>query len=129
MGYSDATKRKLGCGCAALALVLVPVALINLAFPGPYTSTFPRPFDSERWKAVDSWDDEARCAMIADLEYRVGLTGRTRAEVENLLGPPGNEEPDQEPSHWHLCPSFMDIFILEIRYENGRVSDVRVRDT
>ena len=129
MAYSDARTRKLGCGCTALALVLAPFALTSIAFPGPYTSTFPRPFDSERWKGVDGWDDEARCGMIADLEYRVGLEGRTRAEVESMLGPPENENPDQEPSHWHLCPSFIDIFILEVRYRGGRVSDVRVRDT
>jgi hypothetical protein len=67
--------------------------------------------------------------MIADLQYRVGVEGRTRAEIFGLLGPPEDEDSDPTVSHWHLCPSFMDIYILEVRWDDGRVVDAWVRDT
>jgi hypothetical protein len=57
----------------------------------PTNFTFPRPFSSELWKQVrlddpDSLGDE-RCQMVYDLRYRIGLKGRTRAEILRLLGP------------------------------------------
>lgn len=110
-----------------LALTL-PVLPIGCMAGGPYTEAVPQPFDAERWKSADTWGD-TRCAMIADLLHRKGLEGRTRAEVIGLLGQPEDERGDTKLSHWHLCPSFMDIWILEVRWENGRVASAWVRDT
>jgi hypothetical protein len=45
------------------------------------------------------------------------------------LGEPEGERGEAGLSHWHLCPSFMDVWILEVRWENGRVSQAWVRDT
>ena len=83
-----------------------------------------RPFDAQRW-AAGLGDD--RCEMVDDLRDRVGLEGRSRQEVTALVGPP---EPDgHSQDHYHLCPSFMDIWILEIQWDNDRVASTRVRDT
>jgi len=68
--------------------------------------------------------------MIADLRYRVGVVGRTRAEIYEMLGPPEDENNDDPVlDHWHLCPSFMDIYILEVRWRDERVASAWVRDT
>jgi len=56
------------------------------------------------------------------------MVGRTRADVVRLLGEP--EVPvDGGTSTYLLCPSFIDIYILEIDWANGRVASTRVRDT
>ena len=126
--YSDKRSRSLGC----LLVIggLVAVFAIGLAWlsGGAYTETVPRPFNSERWKVADTWSD-TRCGMIADLTQRVGLVGRSRAEIVALLGEPENEDADPRSSHWHLCPSFMDVYILEVRWRGDRVTSTTVRDT
>lgn len=111
-----------------IAVLALPVACVSLMFPGPYTTTIPRTFNSEKWKAADTWGD-ARCGMIADLNYRVGVVGRTRTDLIAMLGEPEDEDNDPSTSHWHLCPSFLDIFILEVRWRNDRAVDAWVRDT
>jgi hypothetical protein len=108
-----------------VALLLMPIGCMA---GGPYTEALPQPFDAERWKAADTWND-TRCGMIADLMHRKGLEGRTHAEVIGLLGEPEGERGEADLSHWHLCPSFMDIWILEVRWESGRVAKAWVRDT
>lgn len=95
---------------------------------GPYTETIPRPFNSAEWKNSDTWD-ETRCAMLSDLRFRIGVDGKARKELIDMLGPDEDEDADPNQSHWHLCPSFMDIWILEVRWENGIVADSWVRDT
>lgn len=87
-------------------------------------ATNPRPFDAQLWRAA-SGDD--RCNMVDDLLERTGLKGKTRAELIALLGEP--ETHDDPPDHYHLCPSFMDVWILEVEWENGRVASTRIRDT
>lgn len=87
----------------------------------------PLPFDSAAWKAADA-NSETRCRMLADLRHRIGLIGKTEAEVVALLGEA--ETHDGEPTtHYHLCPSFMDTYILEIEWRDGRVVSTRARDT
>jgi hypothetical protein len=108
-----------------VALLLMPIGCMA---GGPYTERLPQPFDAERWKAADTWND-TRCGMIVDLMHRKGLEGRSREEVVGLLGEPEGERGEADLSHWHLCPSFMDIWILEVRWENGRVAKAWVRDT
>ena len=105
--------------------IILPVLYVG---GGAYTETLPRPFNSERWKSADHWG-EARCAMLADLSTRIGIKGKTRAELFDLLGPDENAGTDAKLSHWHLCPSFMDIWILEVRWKNGIAKDSWVRDT
>jgi hypothetical protein len=97
-------------------------------FGSPYTTALPRTFDSERWKSADT-DSDIRCGMIADLNLRVGVVGKTRAELYRLLGEPEDEDNDPASSHWHLCPSFMDIYILEVHWSGDRAGSARVRDT
>jgi len=46
-----------------------------------------------------------------------------------MLGKAEDEDSDPSTSHWHLCPSFMDIWILEVRWHNDRVAEAWVRDT
>ena len=128
MVYSDKRSQVLGC----LILVVLAVAALALAqiwlFGGPYTAALPRAFNSQGWKTADTWS-ETRCSMIADLQHRVGLLGKTRGELYRLLGEPENEGGNPPSSHWHLCPSFMDIYILEIRWEGDRAVSAQVRDT
>jgi hypothetical protein len=67
--------------------------------------------------------------MIADLQYRIGVDGKSRAELVALLGEPADRYNGLEWAHWELCLSFMDVWILEVRWENGRATSARVRDT
>jgi hypothetical protein len=128
MAYSDGRSKVLGCGML-LVFALAGLWLLSiLMFPGPYPSAIPRPFDSAVWKRPEN-SDGARCGMLADLRFRIGLRGKSRAEIAALLGPPQDEDDRRETSHWHLCPSFMDIWILEVRWSNDRVAEDWVRDT
>jgi hypothetical protein len=104
------------------------LALIMAWFTGgAYTETYPRPFDSGAWKAAeDDWGD-TRCGMIADLQFRIGLEGKSRREIIRLLGAANTD--DADVSVWLLCPSFLDYWILEIRWHNGRALSAIVRDT
>ena len=85
-------------------------------------------FDPVAWKAADTLSDTTRCDMVTDLQERVGLKGLTEVEVIAQLGQPDSHD-DGSPLHYHLCPSFMDVRILELQFENGRVASTRVRDT
>ena len=126
MPYRTSIKTRLaGCGLMLGILILLPVLYVG---GGAYTEAVPRPFNSERWKSSDRWGD-GRCAMLADLRTRIGINGKTRSELVELLGPDDNENTDVRLSHWHLCPSFMDIWILEVRWKDGVAIDSWVRDT
>ena len=126
MAYRMSSKtRWAGCGLMLGIFVLLPLLYIG---GGAYTETLPRPFNSEKWKSADHWGD-TRCAMLADLRTRVGIEGRTKKELVELLGPDENESAAANLSHWHLCPSFMDVWILEIRWEGDVAQDSWVRDT
>lgn len=112
-------------------LFLTMVAALALLYGwlegGPNTSNLPRPFDSTRWKAANA---DARCGMVADLIYRIGVVGRTRGQIYEMLGQPETES-NGTPGldHWHLCPSSMDVYILEVRWKDNRVAAAHVRDT
>ncbi len=93
----------------------------------PYTSTYPRLFNPESWRLAEG---DARCGMIADLEYRIGIVGQTRADLYRMLGKPEVESGgDPNLSQWGLCPSFMDYYILEVRWRNNVVVSAEIRDT
>ena len=85
----------------------------------------PREFDSAVWKTADL-GQPTRCDMVHDLIDRVGLVGRTQSELVELLGEPAD---DGGYDHYHLCPSFMDVWILELRWRDGRVVSTKIRDT
>lgn len=128
MNYSNKRSRVLGC-LALLLFVTVMVALVSTClFPGPYTSAVPRSFNSDQWKSADTWS-ETRCGMLADLTHRIGVVGKTQSELYDLLGKPKHDDGDPTSSHWELCPSFMDVFILEVRWRDGRAVSAQVRDT
>ena len=126
MPYRTSIKTRLaGCGLMLGLFILLPVLYV---YGGAYTEALPRAFNSERWKSANHWGD-TRCAMLADLHTRIGIDGKTRTELFELLGPDENENTEVSLSHWHLCPSFMDIWILEVRWKDGIAIDSWVRDT
>ena len=129
MAYSTTNKTRVaGCGIMLLLLVGLPFAYIA---GGAYTETFPRLFNSEWWMAASGTDiaDSRRCGMLADLSFRVGIEGKTREQVIELLGQPEDRRREPRTSYWLLCPSFMDIWVLGITWENGRAVETVVHDT
>ncbi|MBD59769.1 MAG: hypothetical protein CL808_06565 [Citromicrobium sp.] len=129
MAYSDARSRWLGCLLViVLAFVLLLLPFIWLSFSA-YTSAFPRPFDSQVWKSTEAgaWpEDNSRCAMLADLQFRIGVEGRSRKELIEMLGMPEKREWGE---FWPLCPSFLDIWVMSVRWEDDRAVEVTVHDT
>ena len=105
--------------------IVLPILYIG---GGAYTEAIPRLFDSAKWKSADDWGD-TRCAMLTDLRVRVGIEGKTKQELIELLGPDESEGTNADLGHWHLCPSFMDVWILEVRWKDGVAQDSWVRDT
>lgn len=86
------------------------------------------PFDPASWKAADTLRDTTRCDMVTDLQSDGSLKGLTQVEVVQRPGEPDSHD-HTSPMHYHLCPNAMDIRILEIQFEDGRVVSTRVRDT
>ncbi len=110
-----------------LAVLLSGLGAVALTSIGaPAFSYLPRFFDPAEWQAADAQSVE-RCRMLLDLRYRVGLEGRTKEEVQRLLGVA--EADDRQASTYVLCPSVADFYVLEIGWEADRVRSVRVRDT
>ena len=124
------TRRRQGFGClvaAAVAALLLAAGWASI-FGGPYTRTVPQLFNSTGWKRADA-NGNTRCSMIADLMGRVGVVGKSRADLVGLLGTPEDRGADPGVSHWYLCPSFMDVFILEVRWSGDTAISASVRDT
>jgi hypothetical protein len=78
-----------------VAAVLAALATMGLVISGAYIASPPRekvPFDSAQWKAARHWDyqkgSNPRAAMVLSLRAGRLLQGKTRTEVEALLGPP-----------------------------------------
>lgn len=123
MGYVPSIKGPL---LAVVALATIIALPFGCTAGGAYTEALPRPFNSNKWKIADGDD---RCGMIIDLQNRIGIVGRSESELAQLLGPAEDHDKDIALSHWHLCPSFMDVWILEVRWQNGRAVSAKVRDT
>jgi hypothetical protein len=100
-------------------------AITTACMSEPTIAKHPQPFQSKLWKEAGVSD--VRCDMIDDLRKHVGLVGRTRADLLELLGPPSVD--GQGGTHYHLCPSLADIWILEVHWKDGRVASTTVRDT
>ena len=74
-------------------ILLITVSIIVTIFLGLYV-LFSQPqmeFDSLLWK---NGDMATRGSMVKDLESRQILIGKSREEVRNILGSPGQEKPD-----------------------------------
>jgi len=100
-------------GLFALSLTLSPF------FP-------PQPFNQAQWKAEGSLGGPARCAMVSDLRRRVGLNGRTPAQVLELLG---DDEVQGVPESYTLCSSVSDYWVLDLEWKHGRVASTSIHDT
>jgi hypothetical protein len=116
----------LGCGVIALVVIGLPLLFVLGA---PYTTNVPARFNSQTWIAGRDLADNRRCAMLADLQLRTGLVDKSRDEVLALLGPPEDSDPTTGTSRWLLCPSFLDVWVLAIRWQDDRVVDAFVHDT
>lgn len=132
MAYEVRNKTRVAvCGAMLLLpflLVALPVAYV---LGGAYTKTFPRAFNSKSWiiSRGSSIDDERRCGMLADLQWRVAIVGRSQAEVIVLLDEPDDRRREPNISYWLLCPSFLDNWILGVRWKDGRAVALIVHDT
>ena len=84
----------------------------------------PRAFDMKTWQANRGND---RCDMAEHLVERTGLRGRTRAQLVELIGEA--DKRDGQSDFYYLCPSYMDIYVLEIRWRDERVEGAVIRDT
>ena len=109
-------------------MLLPPVIAALWLLGGPYTEALPRLFDARGWKQAGGLQT-SRCAMMLDLQAKIGLLGKSRDEIAALLGPADVNLHGDQISQWGLCPSFMDVWILEIHWGNGRVAKAVVRDT
>lgn len=87
----------------------------------------PRPFDSERWKAAGH-DADLRCTMVTDLKHRVGLIGKTKQDVLQLLGRPDDQNGGL-PTGYLLCPSLFDFYILRLGWRDDRVASATLGST
>ena len=65
--------------------------------------------------------------MVGDLVERIGLIGRSRTDVAAMLGKPDSRSETSE--FYHMCPSSMDFYVLELRWDGDEVASARVRDT
>jgi hypothetical protein len=114
----------------AIAAILILLALpFGCMAGGAYTETYPRPFNASAWKAAANLNDESRCGMLADLRARVGVAGKTQAELSKLLGEPQPYAWEPASSYWPLCNSFTDVWILRVQWQSGRAKSVMVHDT
>lgn len=119
---------RIGCLVAAAIVALLLAAGWASVFGGPYTKTVPQFFNSTGWQRADLTSN-TRCSMVGDLIGRVGVVGKSRAELVELLGSPEGHGNDPVVSHWHLCPSFMDVYIMEVRWSGDKAVSASVRDT
>jgi len=89
------------------------------------------PFDSESWKRAEDSHDPVRQLMVDDLLAEHELLGRSRAEIDGLLGTPPKTPffSNYQYVYW-LGPerSFIPIDSewLCIRFENDRVVEVKI---
>ena len=132
MAYSDTTSRKRGCAALVAFGALLFALPVGWMMGRPYTSSIPRSFDPQAWQDADptGWPaDNTRCGMIADLRMRVGIEGKSRNDLLELLGEPEKLPSAPNREYWPLCPSFLDIWVLSVRWRDGQAIDAAVHDT
>jgi hypothetical protein len=127
MAYEPSKASRVRSIAAICLLLALPVGCMT---GGPYTETYPRLFNSTRWKTADlNRGDEARCGMLADLKGRIGLVGKSRSELLQLLGQPEDHGREAHSSYWLLCNSFADVWVLRVQWQHDQVKSVVVHDT
>ena len=104
---------------------MIPVILIGLAlFSLALITDHPRrDFDKTSWDS----DPDKRFEMIDDLNYDDALIGKSRSEVEQLLGPCDfHQDSSICPYYIGWLPWFitMDPSSLVLQFENDTVSNV-----
>lgn len=117
----------MGAALAAIAPWLLVASCAGLAGCDGISAemtTEPRSFSADAWRNNRG---NARCDMVEHLVDHIGLTGRTRSDLYKMLGEPDSSSGGAD--FYHLCPSFMDIYVLEIRWRDDTVGAARVRDT
>jgi hypothetical protein len=132
MPYSDQMSRKVGCVVSIVLVISFAALPVAWLVGRPYTSTLPRSFESEAWKAANPTgypDDDTRCSMVADLHFRIGIEGKTREELVGILGEPETWRDNPATQYWPLCPSFLDVWVLTVRWRDGRAVEAVVHDT
>lgn len=65
--------------------VKITLCLVALSLLSACSAPTPQPFDSKKWL---SGDDSVRGSMVQDIKDRRLLEGKTKGEVEQLLGKP-----------------------------------------
>jgi hypothetical protein len=116
--------RKFWAFLLGVAALIAVSWLIGVGTPG--VLNLPRFFSTGLWRESSGPFDKARCSMVYDLRHRIGITGKTRSEIEKLLGPPDLRY--SETTEYVLCSSPIDIdhFMLEIRWIDDRSSGSRI---
>lgn len=107
-----------------LGLILLLSILWMIGLGTPDATNLPRFFSTKVWRESAGPFDQTRCSMVFDLRHRVGIVGKTRGEIEQLLGPPNLEF--SETTEYVLCPSMVDYHMLEIRWKEGRSTGSRI---
>lgn len=117
-------------GSAGLALLLiVSVGLACAGVKKPWRDYDKKPFDSQQWKAGDP---QTRGTMYFDLFVKRRLTGKSSAEVLELLGEPDKKTSSEGLEVWLYRieivgewnrPAFPVSFDKNGRAFGGRVKD------
>lgn len=113
--------------------VCIPyIAIILLLFGRPALEPIFRvDFNSTKWKQAEQKDESIRIRMVDDLLSQHNLTGKSRSEIDSLLGTPEktNYFQDYDYVYWlgpqrGLIP--IDSEWLVIKFKNNIVVDARI---
>jgi hypothetical protein len=84
-------------------------------------------FGSDKWKAVSKYD---RYIYWNDIERRRLLTGKTRDDVVQLLGPPDSEDKGSRLVYLirgNAGEFMVSVYVAEINFDNaGRVATTKI---
>ncbi|MCU0731280.1 MAG: hypothetical protein MUE84_06800 [Hyphomonas sp.] len=108
----------------ALLAAVLSSSLVGCSGDSPQLTLSPQTFTAKDWQANRGND---RYDMVQDLIERVGLRGRGRTEVLALLKAPGKR--DGPSDLYFLCPSDMDIYVLQIGWGDEKIASATIRDT
>lgn len=117
---------KLSFGAEMRKLVSIVLLSVSLcACDGPRTWPTEQ-FDAARWRATP---EQERYQFAQDLVSSKRLIGRSKSEVTALLGPPSSES--ELPGLTYVIKvggsGFDQVFILDIRFADGKVNEVLIR--
>lgn len=86
-------------------------------------------FDSKKWKTWDVTNSDyiSRWDMVDDLIENYNLKGKTKIQIEEILGKPLQEEPNSSEIYSYdlgPCGRGIDFGSLHIFFRNGKVRKV-----